>query len=201
MRGASPAPSATSDASPPISKNFNAAGDGGFVITADPELAARIRGLRNHGLVDRDTVAMWGTVSRMDALQAAILRLRLPRLGDVIARRRENAGRYLGRLDGGLVAHRRPRETEFHTYHTFVVEVARREALRAHLADRGIGTAVHYPVPIHLQPAARELGYAAGDFPVAEAQAARILSLPIQQSLGAAELEYVAASINGFFGR
>ena len=182
-------------------KNFNAAGDGGFVTTADSELAARIRRSRNHGLVDRDTVATWGTVSRMDALQAAILRLRLPRLGEVIARRRDNARRYLGLLEGAHVAHALPTEVEFHTYHTFVVEVARREALRAHLADRGIGTAVHYPVPIHLQPAARELGYGAGDFPVAEAQAARVLSLPIHQSLSAADIDYVAASINGFFGR
>ncbi len=180
-------------------KNFNAAGDGGFATTSDGDIAARIRSLRNHGLVDRDTVASWGTVSRMDAIQAAILHLRLPRLDAVIARRVENAKRYLELLDRTWVTVVPPAETELHTFHTFVVEVERREALRAHLADRGIGTAVHYPVPIHLQPAARELGYAEGDFPIAEAQAARILSLPIHQSLSAADVEYVAASINGFF--
>ncbi len=182
-------------------KNFNAAGDGGFVTTSDAELAMRIRRLRNHGLVDRDTVAEWGTVSRMDALQAAILTQRLPHLDSVITRRRENAERYRAHLDPAHVFFAPPRGPEFHTFHTFVVEVDRREGLQTYLADRGIGTAVHYPVPIHLQPAARDLGYARGDFPLAERQATRVLSLPIHQSLSAADIDYVVASINGYYGR
>ena len=168
---------------------------------SDADLATRIRRLRNHGLVDRDTVAEWGTVSRMDALQAAILAQRLPHLASVIARRRENAQRYLARLDPAQVFFAPERDIEFHTFHTFVVEVERRDGLQSYLADRGIGTAVHYPVPIHLQPAARDLGYARGDFPVAERQAARILSLPIHQSLSAADIDYVVASIDGYYRR
>jgi dTDP-4-amino-4,6-dideoxygalactose transaminase len=179
-------------------KTLNACGDGGFVTTDDPEVARTVRAARNHGLVTRDTVARFGRVSRMDSLQAAILGFRLGRLDDAIRRRRANAALYRARLDAERVFVPAERERAFDSYHTFVIQVDRRDELRAFLAAQGVGTAVHYPVPIHLQPAAAGLGYRAGDFPVAERQAGRILTLPINQTLGADDLGYVAERINAF---
>ena len=180
-------------------KNLNACGDGGFLTTDEPEIAEAVRALRNHGLVGRDTVASFGHVSRMDSLQAAILTYRLGRLDEVIRRRRANAALYLERLDPTHVFMPPEGAREFHSYHTFVIQVERREALRAFLRARGIGTAIHYPVPIHLQPAARDLGYAAGDFPRTESQAGRILTLPVNQTLSLDDIAYVADMINEFF--
>ena len=166
-------------------KNLNACGDGGFLTTDDEEIAASVRALRNHGLVTRETVARFGQVSRMDSLQAAILHFRAGRLDDTIERRRANAVLY--------------REREFNTYHTFVIQVDRRDELQAFLQAHGVGTAIHYPVPIHLQPASADLGYRAGDFPVAERQAGRILTLPINQTLSPDDIIYVADRVNEFF--
>lgn len=180
-------------------KNLNAAGDAGFVLTGDAKVAARLRRLRNNGLADRNTVVEWGTVSRLDSLQATILEVRLERLPAVIEARRRNAALYRRLLDAAAVFMPPETESEFNTYHTFVVQVDRRDALQAFLAERGIGTAIHYPVPIHLQPAAAGLGGRAGMMPVAEHQAGRILSLPVHQFLTEAEIAEVADSVNGFF--
>jgi dTDP-4-amino-4,6-dideoxygalactose transaminase len=179
-------------------KNLNAAGDAGFAVTDNAELAERLRRLRNNG-IDRNMVVEWGWVARMDSLQAAILSHRLGKLNEVIARRRDNAALYREQLDPAHVFIAPERMSEFNTYHTFVVQVDRRDSLVAHLANKGIDTAVHYPVPLHLQPAARNLGYKPGDFPMAEAQAGRILSLPINQFLSAGDIRYVADALNGFY--
>ncbi len=180
-------------------KNLNAAGDAGFAATDDAGLSERLRRLRNNGLESRNIVSEWGWVARMDSLQAAILSHRLGKLDSVIAKRRDNAALYRKQLDPAHVFMAAERISEFNTYHTFVVQVDRRDALISHLAAMGIGCAVHYPVPLHLQPAARDLGYKAGDFPVAEAQAGRILSLPVHQFLSAGDVRYVADAINGFY--
>lgn len=179
-------------------KNLNAGGDGGFIVTNDDAIAETVRLLRNHGLADRNTVTRFGTVSRMDTLQAAILRYRLGRLDEIIARRRANAALYRELLDPTLVFLPPERQEEFIAYHTLVVQVDRRDALRAHLADRGIETAIHYPIPIHLQPAAAFLGHKRGDFPVCERQAERILTLPIHPALSPDDVRTVAAAVNGF---
>ena len=160
-------------------KNFNASGDGGFIVTNDTGMADTVRLLRNHGLSDRNTVVRFGTVSRMDTLQAAILRYRLRRLDSIIERRRRNVALYRNLLDPSLVFIPPERPHEFIAYHTLVIQIDHRDALQAHLADRGVGTAIHYPIPIHLQPAAAYLGHGRGDFPVCETQAERILTLPI----------------------
>lgn len=180
-------------------KNLNACGDAGFLITSDAELAARLRRIRSHGLVDRNTVTEFGLVSRLDTLQASILRMRLKRLPGVIERRRRNAQLYRELLDPAHIAIPAEREEAFDTYHTFVVQVDRRDALQAHLAALGIGTAIHYPVPIHLQPASRNLGYKEGDFPVVEAQAKRILTLPVNQFLSSDDIARVAETVNAFY--
>jgi dTDP-4-amino-4,6-dideoxygalactose transaminase len=182
-------------------KNLNAAGDAGFITTNNGDIADRARALRNHGLVDRDTVAEWGYVSRLDTLQAEILLIRLAQLPDVVARRRRNAAQYRALLDSAHVFHPPCRPEEFNTFHTFVIQVDRRDALKSHLADKGIGTAIHYPKPIHLQPAAASLNHKQGDFPVTERQAGRILTLPIHQGLTEGEISTVARAINAFYGR
>jgi dTDP-4-amino-4,6-dideoxygalactose transaminase len=180
-------------------KNLNAAGDAGAVVTDDGRLAEKLRLLRNHGLKSRDEVLCWGFNSRLDPLQAAVLRLRLKALPGIIARRRRNAELYRKGLAGvvGLPADDKDARQ---TYHLFMVQCERRDGLQAFLARRGIGTAVHYPTPIHLQPCCRSLGYRRGDFPQAERQARRILSLPIHQSLSAAQICHVIRCIREFYG-
>jgi dTDP-4-amino-4,6-dideoxygalactose transaminase len=183
-------------------KNLNAMGDAGFVTTSDAKVAERLRRLRNNGLVDRNTVLEWGTVSRLDSLQAAVLLHRLGTLDGIIAARRANAALYRERfaaLRAGQVFHPPCRPEEHNTFHTFVIQVDRRDELAAYLAARGIGSAVHYPVPIHLQPAARALGHRVGDFPVAERQADRVLSLPIHPFLTPNDVGRVADVIAEFF--
>jgi len=180
-------------------KNLNAAGDAGFLATNDPQIASKVRLLRNHGLANRDTVVVWGTVSRMDTLQAEILRRRLPRLGDIIERRRQNAENYKRLLDKLPIFFPQCRNHEFNTFHLFVIQADRRNELQTYLKSRGIGTGIHYPIPIHLQPAAERLGHRLGDFPMTERQSDRILSLPIHQFLSADDQSYVANEIGAFF--
>lgn len=181
-------------------KNLNACGDGGFMVTNDDAIADKVRSMRNHGLVDRNTVEQFGYVSRMDAMQAAILTHRLGELLTVIQKRRANAALYCELLNASHLFVPEDDPREFNTYHTFVVQLDHREELRAYLDDRGIQTAIHYPVPIHLQPAAAALGHSAGDFPVTEEQARRILTLPVHQFLTETQVRFVADTVNEFFG-
>lgn len=180
-------------------KNLNAAGDAGFVVTDDAAVADRLQLMRNHGLVDRNTVVEWGTVSRIDVLQAAILRYRLTRLNHIIRARRANAELYRAGLKGLPVFIPPCRPKEFNTFHVFVVQVDQRDALAAHMKERGIETGVHYPVPIHLQPAAAELGYKAGSMPMCEGQAERILSLPINQYVSEEDIGWITGAIREFY--
>ncbi len=179
-------------------KNLNALGDAGFIVTDDEAAAQRIRRLRNHGMSDRVTVAEWGLVSRMDVLQAAVLTYRLQKLPDVIERRRNNAALYrkLLRHADLFVPDCAPKE--FNTFHTFVIQVQSRDELQKHLAARGIKTTIHYPIPIHLQPAAKDLGHGQGDFPVTERQAQEILTLPINQHIDESDIKAVAREILSF---
>jgi dTDP-4-amino-4,6-dideoxygalactose transaminase len=181
-------------------KNLNAAGDAGFLTLNDDKLAERLKRLRHHGMSDRDTVVEWGMVSRMDNLQAAILCMRLPKLDAVVAKRRRNAALYRKHLNSGHVFHPPCRTEEFNSFHTFVIQCEARDELQSHLSARGIATAIHYPIPIHLQPAARSLGYREGDLPVAERQARTILSLPVHQYLAIDDVVRVAEAVNDFFG-
>ena len=180
-------------------KNLNAMGDAGFVTTNDSTAAARMRRLRTHGMADRETVEEWGFVSRMDVLQAAILDYRLDKLPDVIAKRRENAALYQRLIKHETVFVPPCRQDEFNTFHTFVIQVDRRDDLQHHLRAIGIKTAIHYPVPIHLQPAAASLGYRKGDFPAAERQAERILTLPVNQYMRVKDVEAVAGEVLAFY--
>ena len=180
-------------------KNLNACGDAGFIVTNDEAIATQVQLMRNHGLTDRNNSKRFGLVSRMDSVQAAILKHRLGVLPKVIERRRANAAVYRDMLDDAYVYSPPDEDGQENSWHTFVIQVDRRDELQSYLMARGIETAVHYPVPIHLQPAARFLGYKLGDYPVTETQSERILTLPIHQYLNRTSIERIAASVNQFF--
>ena len=180
-------------------KNLNACGDGGFLTTDNSDIAQQVRMSGNHGLSDRNTVEKFGGVSRMDTLQASILVYRISRLPQVIEKRRNNADLYRSWLDLSQVYIPEECEEEFNTYHTFVIQCEKRDELQKYLIEHGIETAIHYPVPIHLQPAALSLGVRKGDFPVTENQSERILSLPIHQYLSEDTIFEISKCINEFF--
>jgi dTDP-4-amino-4,6-dideoxygalactose transaminase len=160
-------------------KNLGACGDGGAVVCGDPGLAARLRSLREYGWDSNRLSQMPGVNSRLDELQAAILRVKLRRLPAWNARRRELAGLYCSLLQGSSLQLPLSPEDSEAVHHLFVVRHPERDALGAFLAARGIQTMIHYPVPPHLQPAYADLGYRRGDLPEAERAAAQVLSLPL----------------------
>jgi dTDP-4-amino-4,6-dideoxygalactose transaminase len=162
-------------------KNLGAAGEAGAVVTRRADVAARVARLRDHGQSERYHHEVAGYNSRLDALQAAVLAVKLRRLAAWNARRRVLAAIYRERLGKvpGLEVPVAPAEPASHVYHLFVIRVVERDRLRAALSAHAIDTGLHYPVPIHLQPGWRHLGYGPGDFPVAEAAARTVLSLPI----------------------
>lgn len=162
-------------------KNLGAAGDAGAVVTPRAEVAERLRRLRDHGQTERYHHAIVGVNSRLDALQAAVLAVKLERLDAWNARRQALAALYHERLAkvAGVEPIAAPPDAASHVYHLFVVRSPERDRLRAALEARGIDTGLHYPIPVHLQPGWRHLGYREGDFPVAEVAARTVLSLPI----------------------
>ncbi len=180
-------------------KNLNACGDGGAIITNDATMAEWFRKARNHGLRDRDTCEFWSYNVRLDSLQAALIRVKLPHLTDWNNTRRSNAERYRKGLVGisGLVLPV-PEQNIHAVYHLFVILHDRRNELQKYLADKGIDTKVHYPIPIHLQPAASSTGYKKGDFPECERQSDRILSLPVQQYLTTEAIDFTIDAIRSF---
>jgi dTDP-4-amino-4,6-dideoxygalactose transaminase len=177
-------------------KNLGAVGDAGAVTTSDPALAEKIRMLRNYGSRKKYVHEVAGVNSRLDELQAAFLRARLERLDDANDRRRERAARYGASLQGanGVQA---PSEAAWarHVYHLYVVRTPERAALQARLAAEGIDTLIHYPTACHLQPAFAHLGYKRGDFPLAEAMADEVLSLPLWPGMAIEDVDRVAAAI------
>lgn len=181
-------------------KTLNACGDGGVLTTNDPALADRLRVLRNLGLRTRDDCTTWSGNSRLDTLQAAILLVKLRYLGRWTEARRANADFYCRALAGiRQVTLPTERPYERAVYHTFVIQVERRDELKQYLKEREIETSIHYPVPIHLHSAAAGLGLPRGSFPEAERQADRILSLPIYPELTEEQLRAVADTIRDFY--
>ena len=179
-------------------KNLGAYGDAGLVVTAQGTLAEQVRLLRTHGSRRRHVHETIGTNSRLDALQAALLRVKLPHLDGWIAARRARAAVYdaaLSTLPWLEVPARRP--DRLHTYHLYTVRIGggRRDTLRHMLEERGVETAVYYPVPLHLQPALQNLGYTAGDFPEAERASQELLSLPMFPELTPDEQSWVVDSM------
>lgn len=177
-------------------KNLGAYGDGGAISTNDPKLAERVGLLRQYGWREHYTSETKGLNSRLDEMQAAILRVKLKHLDAWNAARRERAALYTELLHGPTP----PREMSYGqaVYHLYVIQSTRRDALAAFLKERGIGTAIHYPHPIHRQAAYANLGYPEGSLPVSERLAREILSLPIYPELSLADVRTVAETINQF---
>jgi dTDP-4-amino-4,6-dideoxygalactose transaminase len=182
------------------SKNLGAWGDGGMMVTSDDALAERLRRLRLHGGAKQYHHDEVGTNSRLDSLQAAVLLTKLPHLAAWSARRREHAAYYSQAL-ADLPAVRPPvvDPANEHIFHQYTLRVERRDALQAHLKAKGIGTAIYYPVPLHLQPCFAHLGYKAGRLSEAERAAREVLSLPVYPELTRAQLDYVIAALRGFY--
>jgi dTDP-4-amino-4,6-dideoxygalactose transaminase len=184
------------------SKNLSAFGDAGLLTTNDEELAGRARLLRQHGMAPKYYHQLVGGNFRMDEIQAAVLRVKAPHLGEWTDARRRNAARYAALferagLDDRVVLPLEPPD-RLHVFNQFVIRAARRDDLRAHLTSRGIGTEIYYPLPFHLQPCFADLGYRRGDFPNAERAAAESLALPIYPELEPDQQEQVVAAIAEF---
>jgi len=179
-------------------KNLNACGDGGFLTTNDEDIYNKSKSYRSHGMVNRNIVDHFGSVTRMDNLQASILNYRLDRLEEVTKKRRNNAKFYIGNINNRGLFIPEEKESEYNVYHTFVLQTKYRDKLKEFLSKNKIDTAIHYPVPIHLQPAAKKLGYIVGDFPVTEKQSKEILTLPINQYLEKIDLERIISVVNQF---
>jgi dTDP-3-amino-3,4,6-trideoxy-alpha-D-glucose transaminase len=178
-------------------KNLGAWGDGGAVVTNDTVIADTVRLLRSHGERPRYHHRIVGTTSRLDGLQAAVLRVKLRRLDEANDERRRAAAELQRALAGTSVELPLPPVADGdHVYHLFVVRCDDRDGLRAHLADRGIASAVHYPVPIHRTGAYADLGLDEGTLPVAEAAAARVLSLPMFPGMTDADVAAVAEAVH-----
>jgi len=182
-------------------KNLNAIGDAGYLTTNKRKIYEKVKELRNHGMLNRNKIKNFGYVSRMDNLQAAVLNYRLKNLKKVIETRRENVELYKKYLDLQNVFIPPEKKYQFNSYHTFVVQVDKRDQLKRYLQKNNIATAIHYPIPIHLQPAAKFLGYKKGSFKYAEKQAKRILTLPINQFLKEKEIKKISDKINYFYLR
>lgn len=191
-------------------KNLSAFGDAGALTTSDPEIAERTRMLRNHGGKQRYYHDEVGANSRLDSVQAAVLRVKMPHLPDWNAGRRERAASYdrllqsagltrTGDASAGPITPLKTRPEAHHIYHQYVVRAQKRDALRTFLSERGIGTEIYYPVPLHLQKCFAYLGYSQGDLPVAEQAATEVLALPMFPELKDEEQRYVVEGIAEFY--
>jgi dTDP-4-amino-4,6-dideoxygalactose transaminase len=176
-------------------KNLGACGDAGMVVTDDDAVAERVRMLRNYGEEAKFRNRIVGINSRLDEIQAAILRVKLRYLDGWVAARREIArlyGEFLTGTELELPADVAPAK---HAFHLYVVRSPKRDQLRHDLTERGIGTSIHYPMPVHFQEAFRDLGYVPGDFPEAERASREILSLPLFPELTEEEIQYVGTTL------
>lgn len=183
------------------SKNLGGFGDGGMTVTSDADLGHRLKLLRMHGSEPKYYHAIVGGNFRLDALQAAVLRVKLKYLDDWTAARRRNADRYRQLIDEAQLSDRIavPQDEPGHIYNQFVIRAPDRDDLREHLTVQNIGTEVYYPVPLHLQECFASLGYARGDLPHAEAAARETLALPVYPELTDAQLVHVVDSIRDFY--
>jgi dTDP-4-amino-4,6-dideoxygalactose transaminase len=190
------------------SKNLSAYGDAGLVTTNDPDFATHMRHLRNHGSPRRYLHEELGWNSRLDAIQAAVLRVKLPHVETWNRKRRECAATYDRLLtQSGLISATGDSPVRVlattpharHVYHQYVIRAQRRDELRQFLTDRKIGTEIYYPIPLHLQPVFAYLGYCAGDLPESERAAREVLALPMFPELTDEEQQWVVESIAEFY--
>jgi len=182
-------------------KPLNVWGDGGAVVTNDDHAGAWLRCYRNHGMTTRDEIALWGVNQRLQPVQAVIALHLLDRLDEWVDRRIQIAKKLDYGLENlaGVTLPPRPTNRR-HSFQLYMVQAERRDALLTHLTTFGVEAKVHYPIPLHLQPAAKDLGYQKGDFPMAEAQAATIITLPAHQFLTDDEVDFTLWEIRRFYG-
>lgn len=192
------------------SKNLGGFGDGGMVLTNDEQLAQKLKLLRVHGSRNKYFYDILGGNFRLDALQAAVLRVKLKHLDEWQRKRRERASYYdriftesdlveEGQVQIPEALYRDSGTEYFHTYHQYVIRVRDRDKLQEHLNEKKVSTAVYYPLPLHLQKCFSYLGYKEGDFPVAEKAAREVLALPVYPELTTGQQDYVVSSINEFY--
>jgi dTDP-4-amino-4,6-dideoxygalactose transaminase len=181
------------------SKNLGALGEGGFITTSDPEIYRKARMIRDHGSERRYYHDMIGFNGRLDEIQAVVLRAKLPHLEEYNRLRREHARKYNELLAGLPVVTPTECPENQHIYHMYVIQAPRRDELQIWLKERGVGTGIHYPVPIHLQNSLGDLGGKKGDFPVTEKIVDQILSLPMYPELTDEAIRTVASSIQNFY--
>ncbi len=192
------------------SKNLGGYGDGGLILTDDQALADKLQMMRVHGSKDKYLYEFIGGNFRLDALQAAVLRVKFKHLEDWLKERKERAGYYdqlfkeSGLIEEGLALPPQPVYknsgiSNYHTYHQYVIRAKNRDKLQSFLKEKGVPTAVYYPLPLHLQKCFTYLGYQAGDFPQSEKAAAEVLALPIYPELTQGQQDYIVASIRDFY--
>ena len=182
-----------------FSKNLGAYGEGGFVSTNDPEIAHRVRMIRDHGSDTRYHHDVIGMNARLDEIQALVLRAKLPNLEEWNTLRRAHAARYNELLKDTPLTLPVEKPNCRPVYHLYVVRAPERDKLQTFLKERGIYTGIHYPVPNHLQKALSYLGYKAGDFPVTEKAVGEILSLPMFAELTDDDIQQVSGAIHEFY--
>jgi dTDP-4-amino-4,6-dideoxygalactose transaminase len=182
-------------------KNLNVWGEGGVIVCRSAALAEKLRLYRNHGLINRDEAALFGCNSRLDTLQAVVGNRLIGQVEWITEQRIANARRYdkaFAELDEFISVPKR-RAGVKHVYHLYVVRARRRDQLLRYLIEKGVEAKVHYPVPVHLQEAARPLGYKEGDFPMCERDSRNIISLPCHQHLTRDEIDYVCEQVRSFY--
>lgn len=186
------------------SKNLGGYGDGGLLTTNDRERAERLKALRIHGRTGKYIHDWIGVNSRLDALQAAVLRVKFRYLDGWTARRQQNANLYRQLLSASRIPVTSPVEAPYqtrHIYNQFVIRCSERDKLQTYLKEHGVGTEVYYPLSLHLQKCFSGLGYKAGDFPVSEKASGEVLALPVNPDVSAEDVEYVCRTIQSFYAR
>ena len=179
-------------------KNLGAFGDAGAVVTDDAELAKTLRMLRNYGSEKKYHNKILGVNSRLDELQAALLRTKLGHLAELITERERIAAAYLDGIQNPAIRLPKLRRNANHVWHQFVIQTEDRDGFQTYLADHGIQTVIHYPIPPHLSECYQYLGHKAGDYPVAEHMAKTVLSLPMFNGMREDEVQYVIETVNGY---
>lgn len=177
-------------------KNLGALGDGGAIVTSDKELADTVRALGNYGSYKKYVHVLKGTNTRLDEIQAAFLRVKLPRLDQWNKARNDIASRYTERITNPLISRPETADYAYHVWHLYVVRTTRRDEFEKYLNDNGIGTTIHYPTPIYLQNAYKELGLERGAYPVADRIADEVVSLPLWYGMGDEAIDFVIDTIN-----
>ena len=180
------------------SKNIGAFGDGGAIVTDDEELAKKMRIYRNYGSEKRYYNMVVGTNSRLDEIQAAMLKVRLKHAKETNREKQEIAAEYNKRLNNLQIILPGVREGADHIYHQYVIRCKRRDELMTYLKDKGISTIIHYPIPPHLAQAYEYLGFKKGDLPITEAYADEVLSIPMYNGMTKEELDYTVDVLNRF---